>query len=301
MHNERAHYLNIINEKKFTDFPFRVVHVGDETRYPDDNHCKIMHWHQDLQFMYVQQGSIIVQTLSQTITVGHGEGIFINKNVVHYIQHQADTIYYSFVFPEHFLTFYSDYPAKEMVERITENEHLPLVHFVPTIAWQQEIISFLEKLERLEREKSPFYSYEILVCLTSLWLIMRKNLTLPEKEESNHRLRQKMQIFLRYINQHYAENMTLAQLADSANVSKSGCLRYFKISLNTTPYNYLVEFRILKALQLLKDSDDSIGNIALAVGFQQLSHFGKCFRAKTGLSPRQYREQLKRQSISATG
>jgi transcriptional regulator GlxA family with amidase domain len=48
-------------------------------------------------------------------------------------------------------------------------------------------------------------------------------------------------------------------------------------------------YRLSKAAQLLKNTDMSIGDICADVGFQQMSHFGKCFREKTGLSPRDYR------------
>ena len=99
----------------------------------------------------------------------------------------------------------------------------------------------------------------------------------------------RMQKFLQYINEHYGEDVSLDKLAGSANVSKSECLRCFKTSMQTTPYKYLTEYRLSKAAELLKNSDEPIGNIADSVGFRQVSHFGKCFKEKTGLSPREYR------------
>ncbi len=61
-----------------------------------------------------------------------------------------------------------------------------------------------------------------------------------------------MSIFLQYIEQHYQEEMTLETLAKSANVNKSECLRCFKTTLQTTPYKYLMEYRLSKAADLLK-------------------------------------------------
>ncbi len=102
-----------------------------------------------------------------------------------------------------------------------------------------------------------------------------------------------MQRILRYIEGHYAENIALADLAESASISKSECLHCFKISLNTTPYKYLAEFRLSKATKLLKKTDDPIGLIAANVGFHQTSHFGKCFKEKTGYTPKKYRKAEK--------
>ena len=100
-----------------------------------------------------------------------------------------------------------------------------------------------------------------------------------------------MQKFLQYISEHYGEEISLDKLAGSANVSKSECLRCFKTSMQTTPYKYLTEYRLSKATELLKNTDEPIGNIADNVGFHQISHFGKCFKEKTGLSPRDYRKK----------
>jgi len=44
------------------------------------------------------------------------------------------------------------------------------------------------------------------------------------------------------------------------------------------------------AAQLLKTTREPVGNIAASVGFRQMSHFGKCFKEKTGYSPKAYRE-----------
>ena len=101
----------------------------------------------------------------------------------------------------------------------------------------------------------------------------------------------RMQKFLRYISEHYEEDISLDKLAKNANVSKSECLRCFNTSLQTTPYKYLTEYRLSKASELLKNSDKPIGNIADSVGFRQVSHFGKCFKEKTGFSPRDYRKK----------
>lgn len=101
----------------------------------------------------------------------------------------------------------------------------------------------------------------------------------------------RMQKFLRYISEHYEEDISLDSLAKSANVSKSECLRCFKASLQTTPYKYLTQYRLSKAAELLKNSDEPIRTIADSVGFRQISHFGKSFKEKTGFSPRDYRKK----------
>lgn len=59
----------------------------------------------------------------------------------------------------------------------------PLVHFTPAVGWHKEITTLLQQLVQLEKDKTNFYVYEVLVKLSSLWLTMRKNIILPAGTE----------------------------------------------------------------------------------------------------------------------
>ncbi|UWD48347.1 AraC family transcriptional regulator [Clostridioides difficile] len=286
---DKEHYINSVNLNANTDFPYLILNVINDKAYPRNLGFQVMHWHEDLQFIYVFDGIIEVKTLEKSTYVKKSEGIFINKNVVHDVHKKENCHYNSFIFPADFLGFYTGSPAKTMVDSIVENEQLTIYHFTSKIQWCNEILTILKKLSELDKNKTNVYAYEVLVLLCSLWLIMQRNIILPDiKPRSIINIR--MRTILRYIEEHFSEDVTLADLANSANISKSECARCFKISLNTTPYKYLTEFRLLKATQLLKKSDEAIGNISTSVGFHQISHFGKCFKEKTGYSPSQYRK-----------
>ena len=83
--------------------------------------------------------------------------------------------------------------------------------------------------------------------------------------------------------------MTLEKLAHSASISKSECLRCFRETLQTTPYRYLMDYRLSVAAKKLRETDDPVSAIAENCGFNQQSYFGKCFREKMGCTPSQYR------------
>lgn len=285
----RETYINSVNLNIDTNFPYLVLDVVNDKSYPRNPGFQVMHWHEDLQFIYVLNGTIEVRTLDHSVQVQTGEGLFINKNVVHNVKRLGKCHYNSFLFPAYFLAFYTGSPASFLVDSVIINEQLSVLHFTQEAFWQKEVLSILQKLVKIEKDKTEFYAYEVLVLLSSLWLIIRKNMMIPpERKENGVQIR--IQKILRYIEEYYAEDITLADLAKSADISKSECSRCFKLSLNTTPYKYLTEFRLLRAAQLLIRTNDPIGNIAASVGFHQMSHFGKCFKEKMGCSPRAYRE-----------
>ncbi len=290
MSMKQQDYIHSINLNQNTDFPYLVLNVIDNNSYPQNPGFQVMHWHEDLQFIYVLSGAIEVATLETRISLHTGEGIFINKNVVHLVKKSGSCHYNSFIFPDYFLKFYFGSPAGNIVERLMENKSLP-VFPMKNRENCKDVLNALKKLSDLEQQKTSLYAYEVLTTLCGLWLELCHIVTLPQTSFSENVTETRMTIFLRYIEQHYPEPISLDMLAKSANVSKSECLRCFKASLQTAPYQYLMEYRLSKAAELLRNTDMPISEIAVSVGFGQTSHFGKCFRDKTGMSPSGYRKR----------
>ncbi|HGM3949254.1 AraC family transcriptional regulator [Clostridioides difficile] len=184
--------------------------------------------------------------------------------------------------------FYVRNPVKSLVSRITENEQFAIYHFTHKSNWRNEVFSILQRLIRLEKSKNEMYMYEALVSISFLWLIIIKNIVLSPIKHKN-RINIHMQKILRYIEKYYCENLILEYLSNSANISKSECSRCFKLSLNITPYKYFTEFRLLKATQFLKGTNEIISDTAIKVVFHQIIYFSKCFKEKMGYSPKAYR------------
>ena len=251
-------YINSVNLNAGTEFPYLVLDVHEQESVPRNPGFQVLHWHEDLQFVYVFEGSAELQTLEESVRLKAGEGVFLNKNVVHQIRQGEGCHYNSFLFPERFLKFYPGSPAADLVEKITTNQVLPYLFLRPDGAWQTAVLQQLHELAELEWHKTVFYPYEVLTRLVALWLILQKNVSLPPQKQENA-VNTRMRCFLLYVETHYSEEITLEQLAQSAHVSKSECLRCFRVSLQTTPYQYLMEHRLSCAARLLKETNRSIG------------------------------------------
>ncbi|MGG6293628.1 helix-turn-helix domain-containing protein [Leptolyngbya sp. AN02str] len=100
--------------------------------------------------------------------------------------------------------------------------------------------------------------------------------------------RQLLQV-LDYIDAHLQQEIKLTDLASLVGMSEFHFGRQFKQGLGTTPHQYLLQQRIERAKQLLKQSDRSISDIALTCGFNSHSHLSKQFRQLTGTTPKAYR------------
>ena len=90
------------------------------------------------------------------------------------------------------------------------------------------------------------------------------------------------------------ENVTLEEIADSAAISISECIRCFKAMVHVTPINYLRQYRLEKAADLLLHTDLSISEAASYCGFEEMSYFTRCFRSQFGVTPTLYRRTYKK-------
>ncbi len=85
-----------------------------------------MHWHEDLQFIYVLFGEIEVDVLEAHAVLNAGEGAFINKNIVH-LGHKIDFCRNnSFIFSDYFLKLYPDNPTESMVNLLVGCADFPI-------------------------------------------------------------------------------------------------------------------------------------------------------------------------------
>lgn len=218
---DKNRFVNSVNLNIGTRFPYFVVDAIDDKPFPPNPEFRLMHWHEDLQFILVTDGRITVQTLDEKVEVGAGEAIFINARVIHRITKIGTCRYRSFIFPASFLSFFPGSPAEDLVTRVTENQDIRLIRFSDDTDWNREVLARLTRLYKLEDQaKDETYAYEVLIELARLWLVLVRNLRLPDKQKVSplHRRLQKM---LQYISLHFSEPITLEDLARSASISKS--------------------------------------------------------------------------------
>jgi AraC-like DNA-binding protein len=102
-------------------------------------------------------------------------------------------------------------------------------------------------------------------------------------------IRQQVRLAYHLLNQGYDAPITLEDLSQKVAISPYYLIRIFRHVYKQTPHQYLVGRRIHKAKELLRNSDLSITEICITVGYESLGSFSTLFRKETGLSPSAYR------------
>jgi AraC-like DNA-binding protein len=87
----------------------------------------------------------------------------------------------------------------------------------------------------------------------------------------------------------YAEPLNVGVIAAVAHVSESHFIRSFRASFGETPHHYLQRRRVERSMFLLRETDRSVTDICLDVGFMSLGTFSRTFREIVGETPSDYR------------
>lgn len=120
-----------------------------------------------------------------------------------------------------------------------------------------------------------------------LEVLMRRYCAMERDERAFRRL----QPAIRYMEEHFAEGITLEQISGVLNICPDHCIRLFREQVNKTPMRYLADLRLTEAMKRLVETDLSVGAIAAECGYSTAAHLTKTFKDRLGITPREYRRR----------
>lgn len=94
-----------------------------------------------------------------------------------------------------------------------------------------------------------------------------------------------------YMEQNYQRDLTVEELAEVCKLNRSYFSKLFRENMGCPPQEFLIRMRLVKATELMKTSNASIGEISAQCGYPNQLHFSKAFKKRYGVSPREWRNQ----------
>lgn len=280
-----------------TEYPYAFHHENlAETRVP-------WHWHEEVEFNYIVSGTAVFTTTNQSRIFRKGEAFFINANVLCTVKTQMEGeacivdshLFHPVLLGGHFKSIFST----RYLEPVLQNRNLEFLEFRGDTSCQRKILELLRQAALLQ--KKDHVEFQTRNIFSDIWLLLLQELyeTKPVSGPLNNIRQERIQTMLTFIRQNYREKLSLEDIARSASISKSECLRCFRTGIDRTPFEYLQDYRIEMAERLLRTTDDSILDIALQTGFSNSAYFGKIFREVHGISPGIYRKEYQKRSMQA--
>lgn len=253
-----------------------------------------LHWHEEMEIICVREGSISVSVGSADYTVNSGEYLLIHPQAIHAIkQHEGCRgLYVNILFRFSMLESGSDDICREKYlepiysRRLLMPEYIALDHPLnPKIA---PII--LELIDHTDDQK-PGDELRIKGKLYEMMSVI-----IGYCEDSDHAqvyediVFEKLKHTLRYIEENYADSISVETMAAINNYSVSHFSKLFKQLTGVSFTQYLKNYRLEAAANRLRNENTKISEIALSCGFSNLSYFTRAFYEKYHMTPSQYRK-----------
>ena len=252
------------------------------------------HWHEELEAIFITQGSAVVTAGNENFTVKAGEGVFVNSGVLHSLKaSETETCrFHSIVFHPRLICGGNDsvfYP--KYMEPIIGCATFKCVHLRPDMPWQKLCIDSTEIAWQQCIYKTLGYEFKVRNTLSDITFNLWSHLPVIQKRPDAKVLRdsERIKAMLQFIHKNHGNDINTKMIADSVLISESECLRCFHTTINTTPIQYLKQYRIQQAAHMLVFSNDKIADIAVKCGFQDMSYFTKTFKQLKGCVPTEYR------------
>jgi AraC-like DNA-binding protein/mannose-6-phosphate isomerase-like protein (cupin superfamily) len=160
---------------------------------------------------------------------------------------------------------------------------------------QLTIEGIVQKMALEWKEKEEGYMLAIRAELLRLLMIAgreyRKFLDNKQEKPLMNSRRKAFYDTVTHIRQHYKEELSLDQMADKAAMSPSYFSHMFKLLIGVSFVDFVNERRIKEAMELLRDTDLSVTNIGLDIGYRHIGHFNRMFKKHTGQTPSEFRKQ----------
>mgnify|MGYP002519108772 CR=1 FL=1 len=272
------------------DFPI-AVYNADVT-----NNFVSWHWHEELEFGFVTEGSVLIECGKNKHILNTGDIYFVNANTLHALFRSgsgAKSVFRSIVVHGSVVGGKEDsiYHQK-YVSPITDSSGLRELIFTPKDSGYSKIFGRLTNIWDSENIKIPDHELIVRNELSELFRILihisEKNM--PANPAASIAQEARLREILLFIHDHYAEKITLEDMASAAFVSKSEVLRCFKNIMEQSPFEYLKNYRLRNAAYMIQNTADSINTICGLCGFDDHSYFSKAFKAAYGCSPRDFRK-----------
>ena len=171
------------------------------------------------------------------------------------------------------------------------------------IMWIRILNLLLHHYERRGRNAAEIekmlQNYNLLDRIQSLQEIRQKIIEMvmecvSTESVADANARSKIQMAIGYIQEHFAENLTVNVLAEHYGMSPNYFSSMFKKEMSRSAVNYITELRINQARELLYHSELSVVDISKKVGYEDSQYFFRVFKKYLGMTPLQYREESRK-------
>ncbi|MCQ2524905.1 MAG: AraC family transcriptional regulator [Lachnospiraceae bacterium] len=255
-----------------------------------------------IEVLIVNNGTLRILCDDQMFTATAGQGFIVNRNKTHRCTPVGNENcgVYSVLFGLDIISGGSSYLSEKYVTPFFEDNEISVLVLLEDNLRDEKVIDSFNKIIAANLIKKNGYEMITKGYLSIIWITLLEYVAGETDSTSGKGApsADEVRVYaaLSYISENYADQITLDDLANHIHVSTGECCRCFKRVLMRTPFDYIMEFRIYQALKVLYKNPiaaESIFDLAMMTGFNNISYFNKVFRKYTQLTPTAFRKLIK--------
>ena len=266
-------------------FEPEILYAFDLWNQPDNEN--MIHHHDFFEISIILQGESLYLIDNEWRTVRSGDILLFNPCVDHAEKQLLNT--YSHQLHIGIRNF--------KLHGLAQN-HFPTTQSL--LSMQDSQLKIFDKawqlIEEFNQQQTNFNLMGKALVMEMMILILRslekkERLSDETQASQNDRMHQVVQLIMTYMENNYAKDISIEQLATLYYVSPTYLSKIFKDLTGFSPINYLIQIRLKKAHELLTTDDLTVKEVAKAVGYEDAYHFSKSFKKHFGTSPSLVKKQ----------
>lgn len=295
-----AEELNSLKETG-TKGDFMLPFVAVNTCLPEFYTTYPMHWHDEMEIVIVDSGEFEEEVELERYKVRAGDILIINPCTLHSfrVAEGQSARFRSVIFNMNMLiNNNTDACSIKYFTPFMDGMYFNPVVISPTAPAYSELESCIKRIIDIYNEKQPFFEIRLKSELFEMFrLLFSSHLILEEHEPAiKDTTTRNIKIILDYISENYMKPITIEELAESVNLSKHYFMRFFKKYMGTTCIEYINDYRLNVATNLLLTTGLQITEISSRIGISNLSYFNRIFKKKFNMTPKEYRYNVDNRS-----
>lgn len=250
-----------------------------------------LHWHPDFEIATAASGVLDFQVGRQHVKLEEGDSIFVNRNMLHGIKQLSGDVpdpMPNIVFSGAVIAPEASAVYKKYLHPIACCDTLPFIVFKNKNCRHEEVNRSIKNIYCHMYEQNQCYEMTVQRELSNIFEYIFSNLEdLPRSDTTRIQINVqiRLQKMLSYIYEHYAEAITLEDIAASANISRSEAGRCFNAYMGCSPVDALIGYRLQTAHELLNNSTLTLQEISHSCGFNSANYFTRKFKQIYGYTP----------------
>lgn len=269
---------------------FPITYFSDELAMLP-NWAGPLHWHPDFEIATAEKGVLDYQVGQKHIILEEGDSIFVNGNILHSIKQISGDVPDSMpniVFSGTLAAPETSVIYQKYILPIIGCDTLPFIVFRHNDENHKEVNQLIKSIYTAFRKQDVCYEMVVQQHISKIFEYIFRNFdTWTRTESSRVQLSAQIRIqkMLKYIYGNYAQTVTLENIAEAANISRSEAGRCFKAYIGCSPVDALIQYRLQKAHCLLEETTLTLQEISYECGFHSVNYFSRQFRKTYGYSP----------------